>query len=947
MKGDLDQDIAHEGGLNANSEGVMRGLATPSRAATGSRAEGAGVGVGGLLEFGIGFTQWPEREVIAVPGTQVRMPCATNLTAEKISWQYNHHFLLEPPSSPSEEPGDGGGGGGGGGSGGSEPPPFTVLQTKGGSQLVITLGREGHFRHQLGLYQCVAWFGAIALTSLPGRLEAALLEDFPVGVSPPRVEVGVREGGAARVECGSPQSVPDAHLTFFRDGREVDADSAPEAYRVTPHGDLLILNVGAWAEGEYTCSAHNAVLNRTVTAPTVTVVTLLPGDGEDAPRAPAEFVSLRTLYTGRTGTSLRMTCLATGNPQPKIWWTKYGGTLPARSTQEEDGSLRIESLEVQDEGTYLCHAANGVDSEIMLDVPLEVLEPPEIVEAPEPQNVEEGKEVDLKCRATGHPEPKIMWVFNGGLVRNDGNLLITDQGLTIRAVEKKHAGIFQCFAHNPEGTVQAVAMISVVPKTVKAGPHSSISNTDYTPGEPSRDRYNGSRRRVTGNGNGSSGEKGNRGRDRNGKKRGHGRNESDGLTGGNGKHGETTVEPATTNDGMWRKKGKKGLMVPPSRPNMTKVSDESVMVTWDVHNTTGLPILFYKVQYKEVGNRVNRGSRWMTVDEDILPHINSYEVTGLHTGRVYKFRIAAVYANNDNKLGKNSKRFLLKEDLTMQRPVYPPKIVRLLPLSPTMVRLEWEYEPSPGVPVEGFFINYREATTAGEYTKVTVLNPRRTYEISHLKPNVSYDFKVQCFNIAGTSEFSPIYKKSVAGSKTSTMRPAVTVNDVVPVMKNDDMSLSNIHLYIILGAVLALLLLIVIVSSSIYACRNRNSQDDSRASKYEDTSLHIHRETTTYSLPQSNRNNGQGPNGYLSHQGSPLRQQNRDEKVPVESSLVENNNHNIQMLRNWQPTPGSQICSYSTSGEGDAGAIEMRNSSLPRSTSEGPVVASGVDTTLR
>lgn len=153
----------------------------------------------------------------------------------------------------------------------------------------------------------------------------------------------------------------------------------------------------------------------------------------------------------------------------------------------------------------------------------------------------------------------------------------------------------------------------------------------------------------------------------------------------------------------------------------------------------------------------------------------------------------------------------------MQRPVYPPKIVRLLPLSPTMVRLEWEYEPSPGVPVEGFFINYREATTAGEYTKVlywsfcsflffnplvdilimyhcsdiisvstiltsfrprqhiisllicviyyqvTVLNPRRTYEISHLKPNVSYDFKIQCFNIAGTSDFSPIYKKSVAG----------------------------------------------------------------------------------------------------------------------------------------------------------------------------------------
>lgn len=53
-----------------------------------------------VAEFGIGFTEWPARQVIAVPGTQVRLPCATNVTAEKISWQYNHHFLLEPPSPP-------------------------------------------------------------------------------------------------------------------------------------------------------------------------------------------------------------------------------------------------------------------------------------------------------------------------------------------------------------------------------------------------------------------------------------------------------------------------------------------------------------------------------------------------------------------------------------------------------------------------------------------------------------------------------------------------------------------------------------------------------------------------------------------------------------------------------------------------------------------------------
>ena len=40
----------------------------------------------------------------------------------------------------------------------------------------------------------------------------------------------------------------------------------------------------------------------------------------------------------------------------------------------------------------------------------------------------------------------------------------------IRAVQKEHAGIFQCFAHNPEGAVQGMAMVSVVPRTVTAVP---------------------------------------------------------------------------------------------------------------------------------------------------------------------------------------------------------------------------------------------------------------------------------------------------------------------------------------------------------------------------------------------------------------------------------------------------------------------------------------------
>lgn len=83
-----------------------------------------------------------------------------------------------------------------------------------------------------------------------------------------------------------------------------------------------------------------------------------------------------------------------------------------------------------------------------------------------------------------------------------------------------------------------------------------------------------------------------------------------------------------------------------------------------------------------------------------------------------RFRIAAVYANNDNTLGPNSRRFLLKKTTTMKRPPFSPTIIRLIPQGPTSVKLEWQYSPSPGVPIEGFLISYREATVAREYTKV-------------------------------------------------------------------------------------------------------------------------------------------------------------------------------------------------------------------------------------
>lgn len=75
-------------------------------------------------------------------------------------------------------------------------------------------------------------------------------------------------------------------------------------------------------------------------------------------------------------------------------------------------------------------------------------------------------------------------------------------------------------------------------------------------------------------------------------------------------------------------------MIPPTRPNVTRLTDRSVMVRWHVTPNKGLPILFFKVQHRELTK--GKGSRWMTNNEDIPPHVGSYEVGNLTPDRYYR-----------------------------------------------------------------------------------------------------------------------------------------------------------------------------------------------------------------------------------------------------------------------------------------------------------------------
>ena len=59
-----------------------------------------------------------------------------------------------------------------------------------------------------------------------------------------------------------------------------------------------------------------------------------------------------------------------------------------------------------------------------------------------------------------------------------------------------------------------------------------------------------------------------------------------------------------------------------------------------------------------------------------------------------RFRIAAVYSNNDNKLGPNSGKFILEKEPPKRKPAFSPKIDVAEPVSQSAIMIQWKVNDS-------------------------------------------------------------------------------------------------------------------------------------------------------------------------------------------------------------------------------------------------------------
>jgi hypothetical protein len=195
-----------------------------------------------------------------------------------------------------------------------------------------------------------------------------------------------------------------------------------------------------------------------------------------------------------SGSSLVLTCEATGIPPPVIRWTFNGEEVRQGKYEEDDNTLekllnlglvtiengvtisklKIDCVTPQHAGKYFCVANNGHETiETSAEVVVEEGEGeatclskksesgsgPVIYMWTDGRFEREGATAQLFCRARGTPDPKITWRDSeGGEIRSGETYTILPNGdLLMKDVNFELMDVYTCEATNEHGTDTATA----------------------------------------------------------------------------------------------------------------------------------------------------------------------------------------------------------------------------------------------------------------------------------------------------------------------------------------------------------------------------------------------------------------------------------------------------------------------------------------------------------
>ncbi|KAJ3612857.1 hypothetical protein NHX12_019114 [Muraenolepis orangiensis] len=302
---------------------------------------------------------------------------------------------------------------------------------------------------------------AAATCDYPGRLQGrsvATLSAEELNCEVPRItseprDVDVTSGNTVYFTCRA-EGNPKPQIIWLRNNNALNMRD-DSRLNLLEDGTLMIQDTRETDQGVYQCMAKN------VAGEVKTSEVMLRYFG--APSRP-NFVIQPQNTEVLVGESVTLECSATGQPQPRVTWTKGDRTpLPsdARITITPSGGLFIQNVEQTDGGQYTCFASNNVDT-IQATAHIIVQAVPQFTVTPQDQSSLEGHTVDFPCQASGYPQPVIAWTRGNSPLPLDRRHMVLSSGtLRISRVAAHDEGQYECQAVSPVGTVRAAVQLSI------------------------------------------------------------------------------------------------------------------------------------------------------------------------------------------------------------------------------------------------------------------------------------------------------------------------------------------------------------------------------------------------------------------------------------------------------------------------------------------------------
>ncbi|XP_060245885.1 hemicentin-2 [Meriones unguiculatus] len=307
-----------------------------------------------------------------------------------------------------------------------------AMATSGGSLQI----EKADLRDE-GVYTCAA-------TSLAGesKKNITLKVLVPPNIEPGPVNKAVLENASVTLECLA-SGVPPPDVSWFKGHQPI---STQRGVVVSADGRVLHIERAQLSNaGSYHCVATNVAGSAGLqyglqvnVPPRITLPPSLPGP-----------VLL--------GTPFRLTCNATGTPNPTLIWLKDGNPVSPEGTPglkvfPGGQVLTVASARAPDAGSYSCVAVSAV-GEDRRDIVLQVHMPPSILGEELNMSVVVNESVALECQSHAVPPPVLRWRKDGRpLEPHPGIRLSADQALLeVDRVEVWDAGRYTCEAVNQAG----------------------------------------------------------------------------------------------------------------------------------------------------------------------------------------------------------------------------------------------------------------------------------------------------------------------------------------------------------------------------------------------------------------------------------------------------------------------------------------------------------------